>query len=77
MWAIAGIITATAAIAIIEIPSLWRKKWKKELWAFSILLLFGAGLSFALSLHANIPNPLDWITFVYKPLIDALSGLLK
>ena len=44
---------------------------------FSALLLFGTGLSIAFSLHADIPNPIHSITFVYKPLSEAISGLLK
>ncbi len=77
MWAITGIIVVTAAIAMFEVPSLWKKKWIKELGVFSILLLFGTGLSIAISLRVNIPNPLEWITFVYKPLSEALFGLLN
>jgi len=73
MWSIAGIIAATAVIALLEAPALWRNRWRKELWMFSLLLLFGTGLSIAISLHAPVPNPLDWITAVYKP----ISGFLQ
>ncbi len=77
MWAVAGIIAVTIAIFMFEVPSLRRKQLRKELWVFSILLLFGSGLSVALSLHMKIPNPLDLLIVVYKPLSDALFGLLK
>ncbi|MDQ8735187.1 hypothetical protein [Paenibacillus sp. LHD-38] len=77
MLAIAGILTVSIAIAILEVPALRKKKWKKELWVFSVLLLIGAGLSIAQSLHVKIPNPLDWISFIYKPLSDSLTRLLK
>jgi len=77
MWGIAGIVAVTAAIAMIEAPSLWRKKWKKELFVFAVLLAAGSALSIALSLHVEIPNLLDLITFVYKPLSKALSSLLE
>lgn len=77
MLAIAGILAAALGIAMIEVPSLLRKNLRKELWVFSILLLFATGLSIAKRLHVKIPNPLDWIAAVYKPFSDALSGLLQ
>ncbi len=77
MWVVAGILAVTIAIIIIEVPSLRRRQLRKELWVFSIMLLFGVGLSIAKSLQVKIPNPVDWIIVVYKPLSDALLGLLK
>lgn len=76
MWAIVSILTA-GMIAWIEIPSLLKKKLIKELWVFSVLLLIGVGLIISQSLQVNIPNPLDWITVVFKPLNDAIFGILK
>ncbi|MFB6467807.1 hypothetical protein ACE38V_13535 [Cytobacillus sp. Hz8] len=76
MWAIVSILTA-GMIAWIEIPSLLKKKLIKELWVFSVLLLIGVGLIISQSLQLNIPNPLDWITVVFKPLNDAIFGILK
>jgi hypothetical protein len=75
MWSIAGILIVTLFIAAIEIPSLLGKK--KELWVFSFLLLLGSGLSIAQSLHANISNPLDWMTFIYQPFSNWITSALK
>jgi hypothetical protein len=75
MWIIVGILAVASIAAAIEIPSLHRDK--KELWVFSILLLSGTGLSIAESLEANIPNPLDWIAAVYRPLGDWMTTLQK
>lgn len=77
MWAIAVVLIATALIIIIEVPSLLRKQLRKELWMFSILLLIGTGLSIAQSLQVDIPNPLDLLTIVYKPINDVVKGFLK
>ncbi|TFE26627.1 hypothetical protein [Cohnella luojiensis] len=77
MWAIAGIIAVIIAIIMFEAPSLRRKQLRKELWVFSILLLIGFGLGVAISLHMKLPPALDWIIVIYKPLTDALIGLLK
>lgn len=72
MSAIIGILMASAIMIVIEVPALWKKNLKKEIQAFSVLLLFGAGLSIAQILRMKIPNPLDWITTLYKPMSDAI-----
>ncbi len=77
MLVIVGILVVAAFIVLIEVPTLLKKKLRKELWVFSLLLLFGVGLSIANSLQIDIPNPMDWITVVYKPVSDVVSGLLK
>ncbi|KKI88447.1 hypothetical protein WQ54_31495 [Bacillus sp. SA1-12] len=77
MIVILGILLVAVAIALIEVPSLLKKGFKRELWVFGILLLFGVGLSIAEGLQMNIPNPLDWIKVVYMPFSDFLYGLLK
>ncbi|MBU7318792.1 MULTISPECIES: hypothetical protein [Paenibacillus] len=77
MVAIAGILAVGAAIVWLEVPSLVRTKRKKELWVFSLLLALGLGLSIAKSLRLNIPNPLDWIAYLYKPVSDYVFGILK
>ncbi|MBO1515439.1 hypothetical protein [Metabacillus bambusae] len=77
MWVIAGILLVATLIIVLEVPPLLEKKQKKESWVFSLLLLFGVGLSIAESLDLNIPNPLDWIAIIYKPLSDLIMSLLK
>ncbi|MED3691183.1 hypothetical protein P4534_20675 [Peribacillus butanolivorans] len=77
MIAVAGILVIVAIIIAIDVPILLRKKLKKELWVFSVILLFGTALSIAQALNIKIPNPLDWITAIYKPLSDMIEKLLK
>ncbi|RAV12156.1 hypothetical protein [Paenibacillus contaminans] len=77
MWTIIGILFVTGGIAAIEIPSLRRQKLKKDLWVFTALLAFGASLTIADALNAKIPNMLDWISFLYKPLSDLIYNPLK
>lgn len=62
---------------VIDVPPLLRKKLVKELWIFSILLLFGTMLSIAQALNIRIPNPIDWLTVLYKPFSDMMKNLLK
>ncbi|MFF2588118.1 hypothetical protein ACFVSS_09560 [Peribacillus butanolivorans] len=75
--AVTVILVIVAIIIAIDVPSLLRKKLKKELWIFSVLLLFGTALSISQALNIKIPNPLDWITAIYKPLSDMIEKLLK
>lgn len=77
MWKISGILAVTAVIAMLEVPSLWKQKFVKELWVFSILLLIGAGLSLALSMHVTLPSPLDFLTWIYKPISDLFKKFLS
>ncbi|MEJ8545967.1 hypothetical protein [Brevibacillus borstelensis] len=77
MWTIALILLVSLLTAMIETPYLRRNSMKKELAVFFILLLIGTGLSVAEVLEADIPNPLDWIAFVYKPFSDMIFGAVK
>ncbi|MGQ3480068.1 MULTISPECIES: hypothetical protein [unclassified Paenibacillus] len=76
---ILGIMLSAAVIMILEVPYMLRKRLRKELWVFSILLLLGVGISSAKSLQWTTPTPLNWITAVYKPFTDFLThiGLIK
>lgn len=77
MWIVLGILAVAVAIIFIDVPYLLKRGLRKELWAFSILLLIGTGLSIAEGLQVEIPNPMDALAFIYKPLIDLLFGFFK
>ncbi|MFC5647871.1 hypothetical protein ACFPYJ_01820 [Paenibacillus solisilvae] len=64
------LVTIIAAVLVIryEFPLLLKKKLHKELWVFSILIAFGLLLSILQGLQIPIPNPLDWITAIFKPM---------
>lgn len=72
-----GILLIAAAVLWIEVPPLLEKKYKKELLVFAILLAIGVGLSITIGLGKTIPNPMDLLTFVFKPLNDLIAPLLK
>lgn len=74
MLIVTGILALAVVIAFIDAPSLLKRGLKKELWTFSILLLIGTGLSIAEGMQVEIPNPMDTLAFIYKPLIDLLFG---
>lgn len=77
MWVITGILAVAVIVILIEVPSLLKRKLRKELWVFSILLILGTGLSIAQGLHWNIPNPLDLMIVIYKPISNIIFGFLK
>jgi hypothetical protein len=65
-----GIILVATVIIMIEVPSLLKKKQKKELIVFSILLFIGVGLSIVRAFGVNIPTPIDFLAFILKPISD-------
>lgn len=77
MWVNLGIIITTAGIFIIKAPILLKKESMKDFQVFSVLLLFATGLGLALSFKVAVPNPLDWVEFVYKPITIWLQTTLK
>jgi hypothetical protein len=77
MVAIIGIILTVTVGALLEVPSLLRKKMKKELRIYAILLVVSTTLSILLAAHVKLPNPLDWIIAIYKPVSDAVLKLLS
>lgn len=77
MLSIAGILAIVAIIIAIDVPPLWRNKLIKELWVFSVLLLLATVVGLAQALHYKIPNPLDLMIIVYKPVADMVNIWLK
>ncbi|SCW65328.1 hypothetical protein SAMN04487970_102472 [Paenibacillus tianmuensis] len=77
MLAAAGILAFGAVIVWMEVPDLLKNKRKKDFWVFSVLLTLGLGLAIAKSMRAEVPNPLEWIAYLYKPLSDFIFGLLE
>lgn len=77
MWTAAGVLVLGGLAALLEIPSLRKRKLRRELAAFCMFLGAGVGLAIAKSLQVNLPNPLEGAAFVFKPASDWLMRLLK
>jgi len=75
MWAIAVIMGVS--IIIIEIPLLMKRKKKKEIWAFSFLLLTGTILCAMALQGIEVPTPLEWIRIIYEPMGKSIEDFLK
>lgn len=76
MLGVAGVLVAAIIILVKEVPYLKKKGLKREMWAFSFLLLFAVGIGIAISLHLHIPSPRDGLTYIYKPLGEMLNRWL-
>jgi hypothetical protein len=77
MLVIIGFLAVAIVFAFIEVPSLVKRKLRKELWTFYILLTAGVLLNIAEGLHWKLPNPLSIIVAVYKPISNIIFRLLK
>ncbi|MFP3389282.1 hypothetical protein [Brevibacillus sp. SIMBA_040] len=77
MVAVLGIVIVAFLVIMIEVPSLMKKRQRKELWIFSFLLVLGVGISIAHSMHVMLPNPIDWIIQLYRPASEMLDNALK
>jgi len=77
MWPVAGIIVTAAAIAYAEAPKLAKNRMYKELAIFSVLLAIGLAVSVMNALRVPLPNPLDAIVFLFRPISKLLFGMLS
>ncbi|WLR50537.1 hypothetical protein LC040_14910 [Bacillus tianshenii] len=77
MWATLGILTTTAIIIALEVPSMKKNKNTKGLFFFSFFLIIGTVLSLAESSGVNIPNPLDFLRFMYEPMHTTIQKLFS
>ena len=74
---ILAVLVFSTVLCIIEIPKMQKEKLHRELWTFSILLGLGTVLAILESLEVEIPNPSDFIAWVYSPFTEVMKGLLK
>lgn len=63
-------------LCIIELPKMISEKLHKEIWTFSILLSFGVIIAIFKCFEVHIPNPSDWISWVYSPISNLLKNVL-
>lgn len=76
MWGILGILCVAAVIAYVGLTSLKGKAGAKERIVFCTILLSATALSIAVSLDLNVPNPLNGLIMLYKPISDYLNSVL-
>jgi glucan phosphoethanolaminetransferase (alkaline phosphatase superfamily) len=64
-------------VCSIEIPKMLKQKLIKELITFSILLLLGTVIGMMKSLDMKVPNPSDFLAWVYSPVSDLMKSLAQ
>lgn len=69
------ILAAAGIITALELPRMIKEKERKEIWAFSALLLISIGISLMQAFVPEVPTPLKLITIVFKPFSDLLSAI--
>lgn len=58
------IVLAFGLIAFYEVPGILQRGQRRDLLAFSILLLTGLVLSMLYQAGVVLPNPIDWIHWI-------------
>ncbi|WNR44145.1 hypothetical protein [Paenibacillus roseipurpureus] len=75
IWSLIILLMILLAMKV-EIPKLRKKKLNKELWIFVGALAFAALYSMAVSLHLALPNPLDGVSYLFRPMGKMITTLL-
>ncbi|SFJ21570.1 hypothetical protein SAMN02799624_03644 [Paenibacillus sp. UNC496MF] len=71
------VLIMAALVVRFQYPRLKRNGQKKELAVSACLLAAAVTLSMLQSFRVELPNPLDWLTVVYKPLSKAVLSMLN
>ncbi|SHH77555.1 hypothetical protein [Clostridium grantii] len=66
---IVGIIIVFICLAFFEIPGLIRKKYWRELIAFSCLSLITFTMTIIQSVSINIPSPMKGIEYIIRDIV--------
>ncbi|OCT11508.1 hypothetical protein A8709_07535 [Paenibacillus pectinilyticus] len=74
-WSFLIVLVALCSF-IYEFPRLRKKKQVKELWLYILSICASVVLNVAVSLQAHIPNPLDFISYLFRPMGKMISTLL-
>lgn len=77
MMNIVLLILIIVGIITFEVPGMIKAKARRELIAFSILLLIGSIYSFGYVLDIKTPNPTKYIERVFAPPAKFIESLLK
>ncbi|MBA2943795.1 hypothetical protein HZF08_36590 [Paenibacillus sp. CGMCC 1.16610] len=77
MGVIVSVLIIATLAGLIELPQLMRKQQIAEIWVFLSLLIIGSVLCILQFERVKLPNPMEWITYVYQPVSRFVFGILK
>ena len=73
---IIAVLTFDIILCIIEIPKMLSEKLIKELVTFSVMLMIGTVIAVLKAFEVKVPNPSDFLAWVYSPVADLMKSLL-
>lgn len=68
-----GILLITVFIVLIDVPTMWKNKQKKELVVYSVILSIGVTFLILYAVGIKIPSPVDLFATIGKPLNNIFS----
>lgn len=74
---IGAVLLFAGVLCVIEIPRMLQQHLIRELWVFSLLLFLGVSLVILQSLGFQLPNPSDWVAWVYAPISNWLREIMQ
>ncbi|HQA58813.1 MAG TPA: hypothetical protein PK033_13175 [Acetivibrio sp.] len=74
---ILAVLVFSTLVCFAEIPKMLKQKLYRELWVFCLLLGIGTILTILKSLDVKIPNPSDFIAWIFSPLEGIMKSLTK
>lgn len=69
---IGAVLVFAGLLCVVEVPKMLQQHLIRELWTFSFLLLLGVSLVILQSLGFQLPNPSDWVAWVFAPIANWL-----
>ena len=72
-----AILVSSIFLGLYQIPILLEKKMSKESYVFIFLLVVGVLVNIALAMGIHLPNPMDYLVMLLKPISDRIELLLQ
>ncbi|QMV43122.1 hypothetical protein [Cohnella cholangitidis] len=69
------VIAAAAIVGSIELPSLFRKRWGKEIFLYVLMLAVGTTYSIFAVRLARVPSPVGIIAMALEPVERWMNSL--
>jgi len=73
MMFLLGVVGIAVVIVMIDFPTLIKNKWWKEMWVYSFFLIAGLAIGTARAFHLDIPNPIEFIIKIDKPIENVVE----
>ncbi|MBG9735218.1 hypothetical protein M5X17_17450 [Paenibacillus alvei] len=68
MWASIGCVIIASAIFLFQSPRMKQRQLVKERWVLLTMLIIAAGFGVVVGMNWKIPNPMDLLMLIFKPM---------